>query len=62
MFPDPRDFLPIGVNDKGPAPQCSALESLLETNVFSKPIFGDPIREAGKGTNRVDTSQECCRT
>jgi hypothetical protein len=46
MFPDPRDFLPIGVNAKGRAPPCGALESLLETSAFSNPIFGIPVEKS----------------
>jgi hypothetical protein len=49
MFPDPRDFLPIGVNAKGPAPPCGALESLLETSVFSNPVFGIPFEKPVTG-------------
>ncbi len=53
MFPDPRDFLPIGVKAKGPAPQCSALESQLETSVFSKPILGIPFEKPVTGQTEL---------
>jgi hypothetical protein len=53
MFPDPRDILPIGVNAKGPAPPCGALESLLETSVFSNPIFGIPFEKPVMGQTQL---------
>jgi hypothetical protein len=53
MFPDPKDFLTIRVNAKGPAPPCGALESLLETSVFSNPIFGIPFEKPVTGQTEL---------
>jgi hypothetical protein len=57
MFPEPTDILQISVNAKRPAPPYGGLGSVFEASAFFRPHCWDPMRDAGNGTNRVDTGQ-----
>jgi hypothetical protein len=57
MFPDARVFLPIGINAKVPTPTCGALESLLETSVFSNPFFGIPFEMPVAGQTELTSAR-----
>ena len=44
MFPEPRDFLAIGVNARRPAPPFGGSGLCRETSVFSNPLLGSRLR------------------